>query len=173
MSRTTLEIAGLFIGLILLQVLIFNHVVLFHVAVPIVFIYFIIRMPTGLSTNMLLTLSFLLGFIIDIFSDTLGVNALSCTLLAIIKKPIFYSFVQRDDVVKDITPSISRIGVWSYSKYLLTMTAIYCALTFSIEYFSIASVKEIVIAAVSSTILSFLLMLGLDSLMISKREKRL
>ncbi|MBD5200725.1 MAG: rod shape-determining protein MreD [Bacteroidales bacterium] len=173
MNRRALEIAALFIVLVLLQVLIFNHVVLFHVAVPIIFIYFIIRVPTGLSANLLVSLSFLLGLVIDIFSDTLGVNALSCTLLAALKKPVFYAYVQRDDLVKDITPSISRLGVFTYSKYLLTMTAIYCALTFTIEYFSVASVKEIAIAAASSTLLSFLLMLGMDSLMISQREKRL
>lgn len=173
MSRTTLDILALFLGMVLFQVLIFNHVVLFHVAVPIVFIYFIIRLSTGVNTNILLTLSFLLGLIVDIFSDTLGVNALCCTILAILKKPVFYCYVQRDDDVKDIIPSVSRIGVLDYSKYLLSMTTIYCVLAFTIEYFSFASVKEIIIAASSSTLLSFILMLGVDSLMFTKREKRL
>ena len=159
--------------MLLLQTLIFNHVVLFHVAVPVVFIYFIIRMSTGLSQNVLLTLSFLLGLCVDIFSDTPGVNALCCTILAGVKKSVFYLYVQRDDNNKDIIPSISRLGILDYSKYLLTMTAIYCVLTFSVEYFSLASFKDIVIAAVSSTILSFILMLGLDSLIITPRAKRL
>ncbi|MCM1291487.1 MAG: rod shape-determining protein MreD [Prevotella sp.] len=173
MSRDTLDIAALFIIMVLVQVLVFNHVVLFHVAVPIIFIYFIIRVSMGIDTKVLLTLSFILGFIVDVFSDTLGVNTLSCTILAMLKRPIFYSYVQRDDNVKDIVPNISRLGIFDYSKYLLTMTGIYCVLSFTIEYFSFASVKDIIIATLSSTFLSFILMLGIDSLMISRREKRL
>lgn len=173
MSRTAIDIIVLFVAMLLLQILIFNHVVLFHVAVPMVFIYFIIRLPMGMNTNLLLTLSFLLGFIMDIFSDTLGVNSLCCTILAIVKEPIFYSYVQRDDLNKNILPSVVRLGAWVYSKYLLSMTAVYCVLAFTIEYFSFASVKEIIIASVSSWALSFILMFGIDGLMFTRREKRL
>lgn len=173
MNKTVIHIIVLFLTMLLVQVLIFNHVVLFHVAVPVVFIYFIIRLSTGVSQSMLLTLSFLIGLCVDIFSDTPGVNALCCTLLAGVKKSVFYLYVQRDDMNKDIIPSISRLGIFDYSKYLLTMTAIYCCLAFFVEYFSFANFKEIAIAASSSTVLSFILMLGIDSLIITPRAKRL
>ena len=173
MSKTGLQYFVLFILLFLAQVLICNHVVLFHVAVPLIFIYFIIRLPLGLSLNWQLTLAFCLGFLIDIFSDTPGVNALACTLLTIMRKPVFYAYVQRDDKMKDITPTIGKLGLWTYIKYLLSLTVIYCLLAFGIEYFSLADVKEIAISAGASALFTFCLLLGLDSLMTSKREKRL
>lgn len=168
MSKEAITFTLLFVTVVLAQVLICNHIVLFGLAVPIVFIYFIIRLPMSMSTNWLLTLSFLLGFTVDIFSDTPGVNALACTLLAIAKRPALYAYIPRDDRTKDIIPSLSTLGPGVYAKYLITMVGIFCLLAFSIEYFNFASVKDIAIMAASSTLLSFVLLIGIDSLVLVK-----
>lgn len=158
----------LFIVMVLVQVLICNHILLFGVAAPLVFVYFIIRLPMGLSTNWLLTLSFILGLTVDIFSDTPGVDSLACTLLAIARRPVFYAYVPRDDRTKDIAPSLSTLGPGTYAKYLVTMVSIFCLLAFSIEYFNFANVREIVVMAGSSALLTFVLLLGIDSLVVTK-----
>lgn len=168
MSNTIVN-SILFVILILAQVLIFNHIMLFNVAVPFVFIYFIIRLPISLSTNWLLTLSFLAGFCVDVFSDTPGLNSLSCTLLAVIKRPAFFAYVPKDDRTKDADPSVTSLGVAVYCKYLLTMVAAYCLLLFSIEYFTFAAVEDIAIMAGASTLLTFLLILGLDRITLSAK----
>lgn len=173
MAREFTRATVLFLVLILLQVLIFNHILLFGVAAPIVFIYFLIHLKLSVGFNWLITLGFLLGLIVDICSDTLGMNALACTLLAALKKPVLMAYVQRDEAVIEISPSTSTLGIWNYSKYLITMVLIYCLLYFSIEYFSVVNIGEILLMAASSTLLSFLLMLGMDSIMIRTREQRL
>lgn len=164
MSKSSLVNTLLFFALILAQVLIFNHIMLFNVAVPFVFIYFIIRLPMSLNTNWLLTLSFLAGTAVDIFSDTLGLNALACTILAMVKRPVFYAYIPRDDRTKVVNPAVYTLGLTVYSKYLLSMVAIYCLLIFTIEYFSFASLEDVLIMASSSSLLTFLLILGIDSL---------
>ncbi len=123
-----------------------------------------------LSTNWLLTWAFLSGFIVDLFSDTPGVNSLSCILLAVVKRPVLYAYIPKDDRTKDIQPSLANLGFAAYAKYLLTMSVIYCFMVFIIEYFSFGDVKEIVIMASSSSVLTFGLLLGIDSLMVTKRD---
>lgn len=159
--------------LILAQVLIFNHIMLFNVAMAFVFIYLIISLPMNLKTDWLLTWAFLSGLIVDIFSDTPGVNALSCTILAMIKRPALYAFVPKDDRTKSVVPSLFNLGFAVYGKYLFSMSAIYSIMVFTIEYFNFADVKDIVIMSMSSAALTFLMLLGVDSLIVSKREKRL
>ena len=168
MNKEIISFTILFILLILFQVLLFNHIALFNIAFPIIFIYFIIRLPISLNLSFLFTLSFLTGFIIDVFSDTLGVNCLACTLLAALKRPAFYAYMDKDDKTKTLTPTIKTLGIVSYAKYLITMVALYCLIAFTIEYFSFADVKELVILVASSCLLSFLLLLGLDCLFITK-----
>ena len=168
MNKDILKFTGLFILMFVLQVVICNHIAIFNVAVPIIFIYFNSRLPMSLNQGWLFTLAFLMGLCVDIFSDTLGVNALSCTLMAGLKKPVYYAYVPRDDKTKDLTPSISSLGAATYCKYLVSLIGIYCLLVFGIEYFSLANVEEIVILSASSCLLTFIILLAIDSLIVTK-----
>lgn len=167
-AKDAIQYSVLFIVLVLAQVLICNHLNLFNLAIPIVFIYFIIRLPINMKLGLLFSLAFLIGLTVDVFSDTAGVNALACTLLAAIKRPAFYAYVPRDDKTKSMVPSAAGLGLGIFSKYLLTLVTIYCLLAFTIEYFNFSDVKEVVIKALASSVLSFLIILGIDSLVFSK-----
>ncbi|MDE6391645.1 MAG: rod shape-determining protein MreD [Muribaculaceae bacterium] len=154
--------------LVLVQVLVCNNIMLFNVAMAFVFIYVIIRLPMDLSVNWLLTWAFFSGLTVDAFADTPGVNSLACTLLAMLKRPMLYAYIPRDDRTKNIVPSLSSLGFAVYGKYLLSMSTVYCLLAFTIEYFNFADVREIVIMSVASAVLTFLILLGVDSLMARK-----
>lgn len=117
-----------------------------------------------MGMNSLLTLSFLLGLTVDIFSDTLGVNSLACVLLAAIKRTVFFLYVPFDDKTKIEEPSMTTVGIANYCKFLLTMTGTYCFLDFGIEFFTFSEFKTIIIMTLASTVLSFPLLLGIDSL---------
>lgn len=154
----------LFIVLVLVQVLVCNNVLLFGVAVPFIFIYFIIALPLDTNINILMLLSFLLGFFIDLFSDTLGLNSMTCLILSVVKKPVFYAYMPKEDKFITAVPSISVMGWVGYFKFILTLSAIYCFFLFGIELLSFASFGRIILMAVSSTILTLLLLIALDAL---------
>ena len=173
MSKTTLQFLLLGLILVLAQVIVFNHICLFNVAVPMVFIYLIFRLPITLSLNWTLTVSFFLGLIVDIFSDTYGMNAVACKVVAMLKHPVLRLYVPREEDLTRPEPSMLSLGVAVYMKYLLTMTVIYCTLIFIIEAFTFFNPLQLVLRIVFSTILSMIIMLGIDSLMTSRSEKRL
>lgn len=164
MDKGLLSNIGLLVLLILAQVLVCNNIMLFNVAMGFVFIYVIIRLPMDMNVNLLLTWAFLAGLTVDIFSDTPGVNALACTILAMCRRPMLYAYIPRDDRTKNIAPSIGTLGFSVYAKYLLTVSAAYSLMIFTIEYFNFADIKEIAIMATSSAALTFLLLLGIDCL---------
>ena len=173
MSRQNLNLVFVTIILFLVQVLICNRIVIFHVATPVIFIYPIIRFAFGLNLNLLYTIAFFLGLGIDIFSDTPGMNSLALTILAALKRPILLAYVQRDDEMDSLVPSLSSLGLWGYSKYLFSMVTVYCLLIFSIEFFSFEYIGDIILMAVTSAALSFFILLGVDSLTGPKRGQRL
>lgn len=154
----------LFLILILLQVLVCSNILLFGVAVPFIFIYFIITLPLNISLNIMMVTAFLMGFLVDVFCDTLGLNTMACLLLSIMRKPMFYAYMPKEDKFLSASPSISTMGWFGYVKYILTLSAIFCFLIFGIELFSFASFGRIVVMAISSTVLTFFLLLATDSL---------
>lgn len=154
----------LFISLILIQVLVCNNLLLFGVAVPFIYIYFIISLPLNLGGSLLMLTAFLMGFLVDLFGDTLGLNCMACLLLSVLKKPLFYAYMPKEDKFIDASPGNRSMGWPGYIKYTLTLSAIFCFLIFSIELFSFASFGRIVAMAASSTLFTLLLLIGVDAL---------
>lgn len=168
MGKNIITYIAATVCLILVQVLICNHIMLFNVAMAFVFIYVIISLPMDFNTNWLLTWAFLSGLLVDIFSDTPGVNALACTFLAILKKPVLYAYIPRDDRTKNIEPSLASLGFGVYAKYLLTMVGFYCFSAFSIEYASLAAIRQVLIMTAASTVFTFSVLLAIDCLIVKK-----
>ena len=173
MAKRILHYCVLFVVLVFVQVLVCNNICIFNVATPFIFVYFLIRLPIDMRINWVLTLSFLTGLIVDVFSDTQGMNALACTLLGVVRNTVFGLYVTRKDEIADTIPSIKSLGISVYMKYLLTMTLLYCVIIVSIEAFTFHNALMSVLRALSSTILSFVVMLGIDSLVNTKHEKGL
>lgn len=159
--------------LVLAQVLVFNHICLFNVGVPMVFIYLIVRLPVTLALNWVLTIGFFIGLIVDVFSDTYGMNAVACTVLAMIRRPVLRLYVPREEDLTRPEPSMLSLGAGVYMKYLLTLTLIYCALIFTIEAFTFFNPLQLLLRIIFSTLLSMIIMLGIDSIMTPRSEKRL
>ncbi len=74
-----------FIGFVLLQVLVLNHVLLYDYVNPYLYVLFIILLPLNQSKIKTLFFSFLLGLSIDFFSDTGGVHAMACLFTAYVR----------------------------------------------------------------------------------------
>lgn len=164
MNKSVFIFAILFVALVLAQALILNHIVLFNCAMCFVFIYFIVSLPLDVKPNWLLTLSFLLGLTVDMLSDTPGLNALSCTVLGALKRPVFFAYEQHDDQKRDISPATASMGFLNFAKYLFTMSALYCIVCFFTEYMNFADVIDILIRIGASTVFTFIVILALDSL---------
>ncbi len=173
MTKTALHFILLAIVLVLAQVVVFNHICLFNTAVPMVFIYVIVRLPVTLSVNWMMTIGFFLGLTVDIFSDTYGMNALSCTILAALRRPILRLYVSREEDLPRPEPTMYTLGTSVYLKYLLTMTLLYCILIFTIEAFTFFNPLRLLLRIVGGTLLSMVIMVGIDSLLTPKSEKRL
>ena len=172
MTRNIIQFVILFFLLVLAQA-ICSKICLFNVAVPSIFIYFIIRLPLSLGVNWLMTLSFFIGLVIDIFNNSLGMNALSCVILAISKRPVFRLYFPREDDITDTIPSIDSLGLSVYFRFMSSLTLIYCALLFGIQAFSLMNIGLTLLRIAASSLLSIILILGIDSLSASHREKRL
>lgn len=173
MAKTIATYAVWLLLLVLAQAVIFNNLVLFNVAVPLVFAYAIISMPVTWGTNVSMLIGFATGLLVDIFSNTLGVFTLSCTTLAFARKPLFHLYVQRDDDLNGQRPSHLTMGTAAFLKYALTMTLAFCILCFTIDAFFIFSLWRFLLQIGASTVYTLLTIYALDSIFARQHEKRL
>ena len=173
MNKTTLSLLLQCIILVPLQAVFFNNLVLFNVAMPIVFIYTIISLPITMGPNKSLTFGFLIGLAVDIMSDTPGLNALCCTLLAFLRTYIFHLYMPTDADLAEQSPSIRNMGIAAYLKYAGTLVLIYCILIFGIEAIQSHNLWLYIFRIGASAIFSLLIIYAIASWATNKNEKRL
>ncbi len=169
MAKEIIKFALMFVALTLCQVVVFNHICLFGVAIPLVFIYFIVKLPVTLGISWVMTLSFLIGLTVDVMSNTQGMNALACTLLAVTRLPVLHLYMPRQDAISNPEPSMRTLGAAIFMKYALTLSAVYCTLFFSIEAFAFFTPMRMLLKIVSSTLLTFIVIMAIDGFTTSRR----
>lgn len=173
MNKTTLSLILLFVVLLPAQAILFNNLILFNVALPIVFIYVIITLPVTMSETMALTAGFITGLCMDIMSDTPGVNALSCTILAALRRPVFHLYVPSDNDLADQRPLPRTMGTAAFLKYAGTMTVIYCLMYFTVDSLRIFNVELWLLRIACSSVFSFIIIYAISCLTTPLCEKRL
>ncbi len=153
----------LFFGLMLVQALVLNHVHLFGVATPLLYVYFAISFRRGTPKWAMLVWSFLLGLSIDVFSNTPGLAAASMTLVAAVQPYLLELFIQRGDD-DEVLPSILTFGLGKFSLFALILTFVYCVVFFTLESFTFFNWIQWLLNMGTSVLLTLLLVLVVDNL---------
>lgn len=149
--------------LVLLQVFFFNHVHLLGYATPFIYLFIVVKLSSDISRHALMLWAFLLGLLIDAFSDTPGMNAAAAVFLAFIRPTLLRLFVPRD-ANDTFTPSIHSMGLSSYVKYLSMCVLFHHLLLFTIAFFSLASPLELLLRILSSGLLTVVCLLAVEGL---------
>lgn len=173
MNKTAIYYLTLFVVIMAAQAVVFNNLVLFNCAMPFVFVYLILSLPVTLSTNLSLLIGFATGVTADVFADTYGLNALCCTLVTFLRKPLIHLYIQRDDDLAGQCPGMKSMGAAAYLKYAATMVPLYCLLAFVIEDFAFFGFWRLIVRIVASSLYTLLIIYAIDSLSLSRREKKL
>ena len=167
MTKNAIVSAVMFLLMVFLQV-VCNRICLFNIAVPFVFVYFILRLPMSLSVNWVMTLSFLIGLVVDIFSNTYGMYAMSSTIIGALRKPIFTLFYPREDEMSNSIPSINTLGVSTYIKYMFTLVLLLCVVIYFIQLFTFYNIGLTIMRIIGSSLLTAVTLFGFDSIATTK-----
>lgn len=159
----------MFILLALLQVVVLNSISFLSFAIPLVYIYFILKLPASLNQNLTLLLGFFLGFSIDIFCNTPGINAAATTFAAFLRKPIMSIFFIAEDYADD-EPSVSSVGTAPFMKYTFALVLIHMIVLVSLEAFSYFSLQLMVLRVICSTIVTTIIIFGFEGFGINRKK---
>ncbi len=135
MTIDLLKRAGWFMVFVLVQAIVLGRIHLFNCATPLFYVYFVTQFPRNYPKWGILLWSFLLGLMVDTFSNTPGLAAASLTVIAAIQ-PYFYELFIPRDSVEDLKPALSTLGPLKYNYYVITLVVLYCLLFYTLELFT-------------------------------------
>ena len=150
-----------FVGLVLLQALVFNHICLFGLATPFVYVYFLLVLDRDTDINALMLMAFLLGLSVDVFCNTPGVNAGASVFVAFMRPKLLRLFSPRDEY-DNFEPGIYTLGIWGFVRYALVVVLLHHMVLYFLEYFSFAHFGGLLLRVVCSALLTMMLLLALE-----------
>ncbi|QZT36584.1 rod shape-determining protein MreD [Halosquirtibacter xylanolyticus] len=154
MIKDYLKYVYLFIGLVLLQVFVLNNIYWLGYVNPQVYILFLLLLPFEISGVTLLVLSFFLGLMIDIPSNTLGVHISATLLVGFIRPTVLRLISSRDVYEKGSLPRIKYYGVAWFMKYCFIITFIYTLYLYILESLSFVHLFEVILHSLVTTVVT-------------------
>lgn len=146
----------MFIILMLVQVLILNQVQFSGFVNPYIYILFILLLPLSTPRYVLLILAFLLGLVVDIFLDSIGIHAAASVLIAYIRPFIIRVISNREEDRSDYPGLNQNTFVWFLS-YVSIMVFIHHIVLFYLEVFTFSHFFVTLGRAVISSLFSIFL----------------
>lgn len=146
-----------FIFLVLFQVLILNNIELNGYLNPFLYVLFILMLPFQTPNWLVLTLSFILGISIDLFSDTGGIHAFASVIMGYLRSPILKLLASRDGYDNNQLPTLKQFGFPWFFSYVGILVFVHHVVLFFLETFNFSEFLQTFSRAVMSLFFTIVL----------------
>ena len=124
-----------FLVLLSVQVIVLNNLQFSGFVNPFVYILFVMMLPVRISNSLLLVIAFFTGLVVDMFSNTMGMHAAACVLMAYARPALLRIMAPRDGYDSESYPSVRIQGFTWFLIYAGALTLLHHLVLFYIEVF--------------------------------------
>jgi cell shape-determining protein MreD len=144
---------------VLVQVYVLNKIPHLHrYIVPYLYFLFIIWLPFSMSRLGLLLTGFVAGLLLDYFTNTPGLHAAACVLIAYVRPFIINILIPKDTTEFNYRePSPRAMGWAPYAVYVLALTLLHNIYLLLLEFIYVGSFIDFILKVLSTTAISLLL----------------
>ena len=160
-----------FVLLIGMQVFLFKNMGYYNLATPFPYVLFVLLLPFGVPNLLLYILAFLSGLTVDVFYDTLGVNAAASVVLAWTRIVFMKITLEADNHEKFATPRLGDVSSRWFIPYLVIGSFLHHFTLFVLEVFSFNQLHYTLLSIVLSCIFTVVICM-LFSLLFYKKKRR-
>jgi len=157
MTIIFLKNIGRFVFLILFQVLILNNIQFSGYINPYFYIYFILLLPFETPRWLLLLSAFLLGLSLDAFTNTFGLNASACVLMAFARPFVISAISTGTEFMIGHSPSLKNQGMKWFAYYSIILVLVHHFALFYLEIFSFTEFFQTLFRVLLSSVFTLLI----------------
>ena len=154
---------GRYVVVMLLQVLLFDQLQLWGICHPYIYILCLLMMPITLPHNVDMLIGALVGLVMDVFCNSLGVHTAACILVMFIRPYLIGALVNDKDRLNEQI-SLRSIGMEAILRYVVIMVIIHHLMVFAVAacHHTVALCFQIIaIARLRDDIPQHLLLIGI------------
>jgi rod shape-determining protein MreD len=156
------------VAILVAQIFIFNNIEFSGYINPLFYVLYIILLPAKMPAWARIISTFLLGFILDMFSQTPGLNASTSLLMGYIQPFVLYAFKTTDFDAKQ-NSSMSQLGLQWFLYYSGAIILIHHFLFFFLEVLRFTNFFDTILRILISSIATFITII-IAQLIIYKKQ---
>ncbi|MEO6904839.1 MAG: rod shape-determining protein MreD [Ginsengibacter sp.] len=159
---------------ILVQVFVLDQIPPLHQLVtPYIYFLFILWLPFKMGRRLQMLLAFALGFTLDCFTNSYGLHAAPCVIIAYLRPFLINLLISQEGAESNYyEPSIQSMGFTPYLTYVTILTFIHHTLLFFLQALQTGGYFYFFLKSLTSTAISLLLILLIELLFVRKQRFR-
>jgi rod shape-determining protein MreD len=147
----------------LLQVLLFDQLQLWGACHPYIYLLCLLMMPITLPPIADMLIGGIIGLIMDIFCNSLGVHTASCILIMFLR-PYLLGVILNDKDRLNEQVSLRSIGMEAFIKYVVIMVVVHHLTVFSLAAWSWYHIGFVLLETVVSSAITIFVIIGYNIL---------
>jgi hypothetical protein len=157
-SRVYITVVISFFAYILAQALFLKNFILFDTAFCFVYIGFILMLPLEIGPLLLMLISFGTGFTVDLFYDSIGVNAAASVFIGFLRPYWLNIITPRGGYEEIVIPNLKTIDFGWFLTYSIPLIFLHHSVLFYLEAGGFALFFFTLTKVFFSTILTFFIL---------------
>jgi hypothetical protein len=158
--------------LLFLQLFLFRDTALLGYAYIFVYIGAILLLPTQTTPILSMIIAFFIGFLVDMFYDTIGLHAAACVLIAFFRPRIVGLFSVQGELNSMQEYNVESGGVMWFFQFSLFSSFLFCSLLFILESSSVMIFFYSLLKIIASSLTTALFLTMYSYLWASRSTKR-
>lgn len=154
---------GRYIVVMLLQVLLFDQLQLLGVCHPYIYVLCLLMMPITLPHSADMIIGAVIGLVMDVFCNSLGIHTAACILLMFIRPYLIGVIVNDKDRLNEQI-SLRAIGMEAMIKYVIIMVVIHHLTVFTLGAWSWDHIGFVLLETLVSGLVTISVIMGYNAL---------
>ena len=154
---------GRYIAVMLLQVLLFDQLQLLGVCHPYIYILCLLMMPITLPHSVDMIIGAIIGLVMDVFCNSLGIHTAACILLMFVRPYLIGAIVNDKDRLNEQI-SLHAIGMEAMLKYVILLVVLHHLTVFALGAWSWQHIGFVILETLVSSTVTILVIMGYNVL---------
>lgn len=154
---------GRYIVVMLLQVFLFDQLQLLGVCHPYIYILCLLMMPITLSHSADMMIGAVVGLIMDIFCNSLGVHTAACIFIMFIRPYLIGAIVNDKDRLNEQI-SLRALGMEALLRYVVILVVVHHFIVFLLAAWSWSHIGFVLMETIVSSLITISVIIGYNAL---------
>ena len=149
--------------MMILQVLLFDQLQLLGVCHPYIYVLCLLMMPITLSHSADMIIGAVVGLIMDIFCNSMGIHTAACIFIMFIRPYLIGAIVNDKDRLNEQI-SLRSLGMEALLRYVVILVVIHHLIVFLLAAWNWAHIGFVLVETLVSSLVTIFIIIGYNSL---------